>query len=134
MDILDVRLFNAKEQGQTDPIKDLENRALKRESKTYRKSLQELKEDMEGLKTVSVEFESLFLNMIFKSMRETTHPEEGLFGQSSALEIFQEMMDEEITKDASKAKSLGIADRIIQSYKANVDSYERQGKIVSGKF
>jgi len=60
-----------------------------------------LKEACEG-------FESLFLNMMLKEMRKTVP--EGETSSSYAMGMYQEMFDEEIAKNASKGKGIGIAD------------------------
>ena len=60
-----------------------------------------LKEACEG-------FESYFLNMMLKEMRKTVPESET--GNSYAMGMYQEMLDEEITKTASKGRGIGIAD------------------------
>lgn len=53
-------------------------------------------------------FESMFLNMMLKEMRKTVPESE--IGNSYAMEMYQEMLDDEIAKTASKGKGIGIAD------------------------
>lgn len=65
--------------------------------------------DLESLKEVSQEFETMFVMEMYKAMRKAV-PEGGLFEKSNATEIFQEMLDLEIAQESSKTQSLGLAD------------------------
>ena len=62
------------------------------------------------LKEACVEFESYFLNMMFKSMRKTVVSSGGLFEKSNAEKMFQEMLDEELTKKIANEGGIGLAD------------------------
>ncbi len=62
------------------------------------------------LKEACVEFESYFLNMMFKSMRKTVVSGGGLFEKSNAEKMFQEMLDEELTKKIANEGGIGLAD------------------------
>ena len=64
----------------------------------------------EDLKEACVEFESYFLNMMFKSMRNTTVFDDGVLGKSNAEKIFQEMLDTELTKKMASQGGIGLAD------------------------
>ena len=74
------------------------------------------------LKEACVEFESYFLNMMFKSMRKTTVYNGGIFGKSNAEKIFQDMLDEEMTNKMAKEGGIGLADMMYkQLSKQNID-------------
>ena len=62
------------------------------------------------LKEACVEFESYFLNMMFKSMRKTVVSGGGLFEKSNAEKMFQEILDEEVTKKMANEGGIGLAD------------------------
>lgn len=62
------------------------------------------------LKEACVEFESYFLNMMFKSMRKTVVSGGGLFEKSNAEKMFQEMLDEELTNKMANEGGIGLAD------------------------
>lgn len=66
--------------------------------------------DDKELKKACVEFESYFLNMMFKSMRSTVISNDGIFAKSNAEKIFQDMLDEQMTKDMASAGGVGLAD------------------------
>ena len=67
----------------------------------------------EALFKACQEFESLFINEIFKSMRKTV-PQGTLLPKSMAEDIFQGMMDEEISKEAAQKESFGLAEMLYQ--------------------
>jgi len=60
------------------------------------------------LKKVSGEFESIFLGYMLKEMRKTV-PDDSLFGKSQAKEIFNDMYDDAMAKELSKAGGIGLA-------------------------
>lgn len=57
------------------------------------------------------EFESLFINEMFKSMRQSI-PKGGLLDDSLGEDLFQGMLDEEIAKEAAQKDSFGLADML----------------------
>ena len=61
----------------------------------------------EGLRTVTKEFESVFIAELLKQMRK---PEwsAGLFGEDRAMKIYADMRDESFASEMSKAGGLGI--------------------------
>ena len=70
----------------------------------------DVKED-KNLKQACKDFETIFTNFMLKSMRKTVTKGD-LFGSSSQEEMFQDMMDAEYCKSATKSSSLGIADAL----------------------
>ena len=58
------------------------------------------------LKDACSQFESFFINEILKSARKSC-PKEGLFGKSQGMEVYQSMLDMELSNNMSK-KGLGI--------------------------
>lgn len=63
---------------------------------------------MKQIQKVSRDFESIFLGYMLKQMRKTV-PEDALFGNSNAKEIFSEMYDESLSQELSKAGGIGLA-------------------------
>lgn len=74
----------------------------------------------EKLKQACVEFESYFINMMFKSMRNTIISSDGILKKSNAEKIFQEMLDEEMSKDVAKSGGIGLADMIYKELSSKV--------------
>jgi flagellar protein FlgJ len=62
----------------------------------------------ETLEKACRDFESLFVNYMLKQMRETV-PQNGLFGGGQAERMYTSMMDEEVAKEISKQRGLGLA-------------------------
>jgi flagellar protein FlgJ len=65
----------------------------------------------EGLKKVAQEFESLFLNMMLKSMRDTL-PQDGMFS-SDQTRFYTSMLDQQLAQKLSSSGQLGFA-RLIE--------------------
>lgn len=61
----------------------------------------------QAIKEVSKQFESIFVTMMMKSMRETL-PKDGMF-DSSAMQSYQDMSDQQLALTMSHNGSLGLA-------------------------
>ena len=64
--------------------------------------------DLDSLKESSREFETMFVMEMYKAMRKAV-PDGGLFEKSNATDIFQGMLDQELAKETTKGKGMGIA-------------------------
>jgi len=58
------------------------------------------------------QFESLFTNMLLKSMREASHGES--LGDSEQTQFYQDMFDQQLALQMSKGKGLGLAEHLVQ--------------------
>ena len=67
--------------------------------------------DLQALKESSQQFETLYVMEMMKAMRKSV-PEGGLFEKSMSTEIFQEMIDMETAKSATRGPGLGLATAI----------------------
>jgi len=65
----------------------------------------------EAIKKVAKQFESLFVKMMLKSMRDTV-PENELFG-SKAEKTYQDMYDKQLSTEISNGRGIGLA-RVIE--------------------
>lgn len=79
-------------------------------------SLRNLKRDAaqgspEALKKTAEQFEALFLQMMLKSMRQSSSGE-GMF-ESDQTRFYQQMFDQQIAIDMAKKRQLGIADLLV---------------------
>lgn len=72
---------------------------------------QKVVKDRASLKKACQDFEAIFIQSMFKSMRKTV-PEGGLFEKDHATEMYQDMMDQEIASRISRRQSLGLADQM----------------------
>jgi flagellar protein FlgJ len=74
--------------------------------------------DDEKLREVSYDFEAIFIKKMLDSMRSTV-PKDGLFGESMARDIFEDMLYDEYSKMMSRTAGLGIADMIYRQLSQN---------------
>lgn len=69
--------------------------------------------EQKELKRAVADFESLFINQMFKSMRETIGKSE-LFHGGKAEEIYTSMLDTELSKNMAQAGGIGLADMLMR--------------------
>jgi flagellar protein FlgJ len=84
-----------------------------------------IKENAEDnkLKEVCKEFESIFLYMMFKEMKNTI-PESGIIEKSQGTKVFEEMYLEELSKEITKGDNgIGIAEMMYQQFKKGYVSW-----------
>ena len=81
------------------------------------------KSEME-MEKVARDFESVFINKLFESMRKAI-PKSDLL-QSSSMDMFQSMMDQEMAKELSKRKGLGMGEMVY-------NDLSRMNKILKGE-
>lgn len=72
-------------------------------------------QDPSALKEAAKQFESVFTQMLLKSMRDANRSfgEDSLFGSSQG-DFYQDMFDDQIAMQLSKGKGLGLADMLVQ--------------------
>lgn len=71
------------------------------------------RESQKELRRAAAEFESLFINQMLKSMRETIGKSE-LFHGGNAEDIYASMLDTELSKNMAKAGGIGLADMLLR--------------------
>ncbi len=69
------------------------------------------------IRQVSKNFESIFLQMVFKEMRKSVQ-KSNLLGNSQGMEIFESMYDEDLTQQLASAGGVGLGQMIYQKLKA----------------
>ena len=75
------------------------------------------------LEAVAEEFESLFMNMILKSMRTANRAfSEGNYFDTFETRMYEDMLDEKMSTHLSGTHSLGIADMLVQQLRGSVTS------------
>ena len=85
-------------------------------------------QDPRALKEVAKQFESLFTQMLMKSMRESNKAlsnGDSLFGSDQA-DFYQDMFDQQMAVHLSQGQGLGLADMLVRQLSGGV-SYEAQG-------
>ncbi|MFV1951194.1 MAG: rod-binding protein [Nitrospinota bacterium] len=84
---------------------------------------EETEDRLKELKDVSKEFESLFIHQMLKAMRKTVLKSD-LLHRGMAEDIYNSMFDQEIARNISDSKGIGISSMIFQQlkvYKGFVD-------------
>ncbi|BCR06608.1 hypothetical protein DESUT3_36770 [Desulfuromonas versatilis] len=71
------------------------------------------KDDPEALRKTCQEFEAIFIQQMFKGMRQTL-PQGGVLEKSSAQEMFEEMRDIEVARDAASQGKFGIGEALFR--------------------
>ncbi len=71
------------------------------------------KDDPEALRKTCQEFEAVFIQAMFKGMRGTI-PQGGLFEKNSGQQMFEDMMDVEVAREASSQGKFGIAETLVR--------------------
>lgn len=68
------------------------------------------------LKDACVQFEAMFLDLMYKEMRKTV-PADSLLGDSNADNILRAMHDTEMTKNLAQAGGVGLGDMLYRQIK-----------------
>ncbi|MCH8553133.1 MAG: flagellar assembly peptidoglycan hydrolase FlgJ [Natronospirillum sp.] len=85
------------------------------------KRLAEQDEDA-ALKQVALQFESMFMQLIMKSMRDATRSlNEDSFLNTQYTEFYQEMHDEQLIQEMSRQGGLGLGEMLYQQLSKNPD-------------
>ena len=81
--------------------------------------------DRKELKKACLEFEQVFLSMMYKQMKATV-PKSDLTSGDSGREIFEGMLDDKLTEEASQNGKLGLADMLYKQLEKQMDNrYEK---------
>ncbi|MDH5217903.1 MAG: rod-binding protein, partial [Gammaproteobacteria bacterium] len=74
-------------------------------------------DESKALRTVAKQFESIFMKMMLKSMRDAT-PGNPLF-DSDSEKFYTQMYDDQLSSDLSAKGSLGLADMMVAQLEGN---------------
>ena len=75
-----------------------------------------------SLRAAAEQFEAIFTQMMFKSMREANSAFESDLMSSRNAKFFEQMHDEQMASELSRSNSLGLADMIVQQLGAHQDT------------
>jgi peptidoglycan hydrolase FlgJ len=78
-------------------------------------------QDKEALKKVCEDFESVFMGIVFKEMKATVMKSD-LIKTSHAREIFDSMLDEELSKETAKAGGIGIGAMLYEQFEKSIQN------------
>lgn len=91
----------------------------------FEKALEKAQKDNndESLKKVCKDFESVFVNMMMKTMRQASAIEgDEIVEKSQGREIFEGMLDDELSKKVATGGGIGIANLMYKQLKKYTDS------------
>jgi flagellar protein FlgJ len=80
--------------------------------------------DETELRKAVQELESVFINMMMKTMRSSIQEEDGFFKKSESEKMFEGMLDEEYAKKLSEAGGIGLTDLIVDQLSDNLYNEE----------
>ncbi|MCE0494448.1 flagellar assembly peptidoglycan hydrolase FlgJ [Vibrio salinus] len=81
-----------------------------------------------ALKSAAKQFESIFSNMLFKSMRDANSEFKSDLLDTRTQDFYRQMLDEQRASDLSKSGSLGLADMIVAQLSAGIQGTNPSGK------
>jgi peptidoglycan hydrolase FlgJ len=87
-------------------------------------------DDPKAIRAAAQQFESLFTNMMLKSMRDAKLGQ-GL-GDSQQSDLYQDMYDQQISLKMSQGKGLGLADMLVQQLTRNGAAKAAAGHAAAG--
>jgi len=107
---------------------EITNKINQDENKDFKKIMEDsLKSgDTEKLKKVCEDFEAIFVNMMLKSMRGTVG-ESDFIKKSHAREMFETMLDEEMSNKISAGEGIGIAKMLYNNLNEKGSSFDYKG-------
>lgn len=87
------------------------------QSEALKKKLEGAKDskDDKELRDAAQQFESVFVNMILKTMRSTIPENQGYIEKSHATKTYESMLDEEMANGMAKGGGFGLSDMIYKS-------------------
>jgi flagellar protein FlgJ len=90
---------------------------------TFQKALETAQESKDEKKLLSAcqDFETVFIHMMLKNMRNTI-PKDGLIPKSFSQEVFEDMLDEHLSKKIAKHQGLGLAKDMYDQLSKNLKS------------
>ncbi len=74
--------------------------------------------EQEALRAAARQFESIFTNMMLKSMRDANQGFESNFMDSQNEKFYRQMLDEQMVSELSASGSMGLADMIVKQLTA----------------
>ena len=108
-DMADIISEDANFQAALDEATSKLNNATKKEIKVM--TAEEIAQRDQDIRKASVDLEAILLKMMYTEMYKTV-PKDELFGDDNAMEIYQDMYNEELTKVMAESGGIGLADFI----------------------
>lgn len=98
----------------------------KNESKILRDKFENIakNKDTKALEKAASEFEEIFINLVLKTMRNSV-PKSDFFGNSMQKEIYEGMLDEELSKSLASRGVFGLRDLIKSSFEKDFEKIKK---------
>lgn len=129
-------LSSAAERARGQSFQQMLERAERLEEKksTHIVNAQSLSAQDKQLKAACKGFESMFLSLMYKEMRNTV-PKDPLFGESNAMSIFKDFQDTEMMKNVAESGGIGLADMLYKQLSPQVLAQDKaaQAKLREGQ-
>lgn len=84
--------------------------------------------EKKALESAAKQFESIFTNMLFKSMRNSNSEFKSDLLNTQSQDFYRQMLDEQRASDLSRSGSLGLADMIVAQLSAGIQGTTPQGE------
>jgi Rod binding domain-containing protein len=84
---------------------------------------------MSQLRTLTQEFESLFIQQMLNAMRQSV-PEAKLMGGGSGEKMFRALLDEEFSRQSAFAGGMGIADLLYSQLGSRFDYFTTTESVI----
>ena len=110
--IADNAAFQAALDEATSKINNANNKSIKTMTQ------EEIDQRNKEIREASTQLEAILLKMMYTEMYKTV-PKDELFGDDNAMDIYQDMYHEELTKQAAAAGGIGLADFIYDQLTRN---------------
>lgn len=76
-------------------------------------------DDPEAIKMAAQQFESMFINMVLKSMREANESIKSELFSGQNQDFYQEMYDQQLSSKLSENKGIGLSEILIKQLSKN---------------
>lgn len=77
-------------------------------------------EDPEAIKAAAKQFESMFISMMLKSMREASASMDSELFSNQTQDFYQEMYDHQLASKISENKGIGLSETLIEQLSKNM--------------
>lgn len=115
--------------GNKDMAASVSSSKAKAADSSFEKHLENAmnKNEEQELKKVCKEFEGILINMMYKQMRASV-PKSDLLPGDVGRDVFESMLDEKLTEEASKGRGIGLADVLYKQLSKQLKSKEEADK------
>lgn len=121
--------------SQLNQVNQLANTQAYTDLSGLEKIKQQAQTDGEGaLREVARQFESVFLNIVLKSMRNANQAfaDDGFFN-SQQSQMYRDMYDQQISLSMTEGSGLGMADMLVKQLGGFVNRFQAAGEIETNK-